>query len=217
MLPPWWPCRNWLFDCAFHSVKALFHSTSSMLRRPHKLHALCDACSSKHCRAATCASTGAQALPHTLLAATSAGAQQLLVAAMLEPQRLGVPPSDALLSRRLAAAARARRELLGIGSGSRCPASAAVQHKPCPARPVSSVRCDEKQTCRLRTCGLLNGQASCTSLRPQARLTAAARATGLHPERRAVAAGRGACATRQHRRRHCSPARAAAGPGGAAR
>jgi hypothetical protein len=94
------------------------------------LRALPYACSAKHWRAATRASTGAQALPHTLLAATSAGAQQLLVAALPEPQRLGVPPSDALLSRRLAAAVRARWEHVGIGSGSGCPASIAVQHKP---------------------------------------------------------------------------------------
>ncbi|KAK9826371.1 hypothetical protein WJX81_003941, partial [Elliptochloris bilobata] len=47
-----------------------------------------------------------KAVPHTLVAADSRGLQQLLLAALLAPQRLGVPPSDALTSRKLAAAAR---------------------------------------------------------------------------------------------------------------
>ena len=40
--------------------------------------------------------------------AESGGLQHLLLAALLAPQRLGVPPSDALASRKLAAAARVR-------------------------------------------------------------------------------------------------------------
>lgn len=43
-----------------------------------------------------------------MIEADSAGLQQLLLAALLAPQRLGVPPSDALTSRKLAAAARVR-------------------------------------------------------------------------------------------------------------
>lgn len=43
-----------------------------------------------------------------MIQADSAGLQQLLLAALLAPQRLGVPPSDALTSRKLAAAARVR-------------------------------------------------------------------------------------------------------------
>ena len=58
-----------------------------------------------HCRAAA---DCAQAASHAVIQAGSAGLQQLLLAALLAPQRLGVPPSDALTSRKLAAAARVR-------------------------------------------------------------------------------------------------------------
>ena len=58
-----------------------------------------------HCRAAA---DCAQAAPHAVIEADLAGLQQLLLAALLAPQRLGVPPSDALTSRKLAAAARVR-------------------------------------------------------------------------------------------------------------
>ena len=58
-----------------------------------------------HCQAAA---AHAQAAPHAVIQADSAGLQQLLLAALLAPQRLGVPPSDALTSRKLAAAARVR-------------------------------------------------------------------------------------------------------------